>query len=65
MLPRAEVSERPPVLAMPDEEYIATQPPEEGHNNQYYEMVAVDCEMSYTCRGLELTRATFLDTKGE
>jgi RNA exonuclease 1 len=48
-------------LSLPDDEYVATQPPTETGN--HLSLVAVDCEMCYTCLGLELTRVTFLDAE--
>lgn len=42
--------------------YVQTQPA--GSQSPFYDMVAVDCEMCYTKKGLELTRTSLVDSSG-
>lgn len=55
------------VLACELPGFVKTRPFGGGGGTQMtpFEMVAVDCEMCYTCKGLELTRVSIVDAQGK
>ncbi|KAH7300530.1 hypothetical protein KP509_24G066800 [Ceratopteris richardii] len=62
-LTEAEMQEHRFPLSVDSDDYIETQPADRG--SFYHHMVGLDCEMCYTKDGLELTRVSLVDEKGQ
>jgi hypothetical protein len=62
--PEGYVATQPAIKSADDSGHDAGNDAGDGGAKQFFSLLAVDCEMCYTEKGLELTRATFLSESG-